>query len=139
MSNVKSTFLGGCFVAFFLPPTLRAQESVAAPPAGLQTVQQAVPDEFIVSFSTRSYNLEALRRACHANRPAAETDAIVADLEEATVRERKEFVAAVEQLGGQVLTNYWIINASWIRVGAARLAAVRALPGVAAVQPNWVW
>lgn len=96
------------------------------------------PDQFIVTFATRSFDLEAYRTAVYARRPAAEVEQIVRGLEAAVERDQAPFVQAVAGLGGTVTRQFWIINAAAVRLknGAALL---QTLANVRSVEPDRVW
>ena len=101
--------------------------------------RQTVKNEFIVHFKTRSFDLSKFRAAILANMSAEKVDAIVAAIAVKNEAERASFVDAIEQLGGTVKENWWVINSSWVAIQANQLAAVKALPNVASVEPNYVW
>ena len=101
--------------------------------------QKAVANEFIVQFKTRSYDLSELRKAIYAERSVAEVDEIVAGLERKTEIERESFGEAVEALGGRVLANWWIINASIVRLDASKKDALSKLNNVSRIEPNYIF
>ncbi len=93
---------------------------------------------WIVHFHTRSFDLAAFRDARRARRPAAEVNAIVRDLEQKAIADQRAFVAAVEKLGGAIVSQWWLINAAAIDIDPARLDAVRSLPNVARLEADRV-
>jgi hypothetical protein len=99
---------------------------------------QPIPDQWIVQFAQRSFDLEPYRQAILARRPAAEVDAIVAAMEQQVRLDQAAFVVAVEGLGGRVTAQWWLINGCAVTLPAAQVAAMRALPNVASVHAD-VW
>lgn len=97
-----------------------------------------IPDQFIVTFEHRSFDLEAYRTAIYANRPAAEVEQIVRGLEAATERDQADFVRNVSAFGGIVTHQYWIINGAAVRL-ANGAAILRGLPNVQSVTQDRVW
>ncbi|MEZ5963918.1 MAG: S8 family serine peptidase [Planctomycetota bacterium] len=127
--------------AFFLAAsTLLPATFAQAPTAvnGTAATGTVVPDQFIVTFAERSFDLEAYRAAIYARRPAAEVEQIVRSLDAAMERDQASFVRTVTDLGGTVLHQYWIINAAAVRLphGAAILPA---LPNVKQVTQDRIW
>src|SRR5690606_31373431 len=119
-----------------LAAAIAAQE-VQVPDAQAPAV---VPGSYVVIFSERSFDLEGLRQAIYGRQPSHVIDAIVRDLAEAAVRDQAPFTRAVEALGGQVVSHYWLINGACVTgIADDRVPALRALPNVVEVHPNRVW
>ena len=93
-------------------------------------------ERWIVDFKTRSFDLSAFRSAILAHRPAAEVNAIVADLQRKALADQAPFVAAAERLGARVTSQWWLVNAAAVEMPAASLNDLRKLPMVAFVQPD---
>lgn len=93
-------------------------------------------ERWIVHFASRSFDLSGFRAAIRAHRPAAEVDAIIAQLEQAVQADQAEFVAAIVALGGKVTNQWWLVNAAAVEIAPAQLDALRRLPNVAFVQPD---
>lgn len=116
------------------PALATAQEAVGTLP------ERVVPNSYVVIFNERSFTLDEFRDAIYARRPAGEVDTIVAKMDAAVQRDQANFVTQVESLGGQVVNQWWIINAACVaNVGAGQLATLRSLPNVAEVQPNRIY
>ncbi|MCC6672212.1 MAG: S8 family serine peptidase [Planctomycetes bacterium] len=112
------------------PAVLPVTHVPAAAPADL------VADGYIVMFRDTAVDLEVYRQAILAERPAHEVAAIIADFEATLRRERAGFVAAVENLGGRVTSQWWIVNGCYVRISQDKVAQLRALPGVDSVQQD---
>ena len=103
-----------------------------APPQAATRTSRALPgklpgsERWLVTFKTRSFDLEGYRQAILAQRPAAEVAQLVADLEQKARADQFAFVNFVEQLGGRVTDQWWLINACAVEVLPARLAQLRA-------------
>lgn len=95
-----------------------------------------VPASYVVLFKGRSFTLEPYRAAILSRRPAAEVQRIVDDMTAATLRDRRDFVAAVTRLGGRVTAHWWIINGAAITLPATELPALQARDDVEQVLPN---
>lgn len=93
-------------------------------------------ERWIVHFASRSFDLDAFRAAILARRPAAEVNAIVADLERAVVVDQAGFVAELERLGGRIVAQWWLIDAAAVDVERKQIDALRRLPNVASVEPD---
>ncbi len=124
---------------FLLCLTAAAQEPVTpvspAPPSA-----RVVENSYVVMFHGRSFTLDGLREAIYARRPAAEVETIVKDLAVAAVRDQADFSRAVGELGGRVVSHYWLINGACVsNIAAERVDDLRGLPNVEAVHENRVW
>ncbi len=100
--------------------------------------ERFIKDEFIVQFKTRSFDLSPLRRAILSGVSEAHYAELVAEIRDKNEVERSSFVRAVAALGGKVLENYWIINASAVRIAESKLGALEKLPNVLRVERNLV-
>lgn len=112
-------------------PALAAQVQAPDP-------SSVIADQFIVTFSDRSFDLGAYRTAIYSHRPAAEVEQIVRGLDAAVERDQADFVRAVTGAGGVVTHQFWIINAATVRLkdGGALLAR---LPNVKTVTQDRMW
>lgn len=109
----------------------------SSPEHGLPGAAPAT-ERWIVHFDKRTFDLEAFRAAVRTRRPAAEVATIVRGLEAAVQLEQRGFVDAVQQLGGRVDQQWWLINAAVAEIAPAKLDALRELPGVAYVEADQV-
>lgn len=113
---------------------LRSPGSEASPgatPAATTAVAGAIaPERWIVQLRTRSFDLQAVRGAIYARRPAHEVTALLTDIEERMRADQAPFVAAVEQTSARVVRQWWIINAVCVEGTAAQIEAVRNLARV---------
>jgi hypothetical protein len=143
-------FLGlflGAALLFGSASQLSAQDvSVSKPSSdsgqaesGEADARQAVRGEYIVHFASRPFDLSALRAANRAQPDPDRYAELVQGIVQRNETLRRPFAKSLEQLGGEVIEHYWIINASAIRIDAAQLGLVQELPGVARVQPNYVY
>lgn len=128
MSGIPSLLLCG---TFFVPVPLAAQVS-PGPPALPIPGSEAGSQRWIVTFRTRSFDLEALAEAVSA--PAAA--AVVARLDTQAKADQKEFVAFVTREGGVVTNQWWIVNGCAIEIAPERLAEIREHPRVLRVEPD---
>ncbi len=134
-------------LAFFLAFSLAAQDGASQDVRGTTAVDvHGLPgdrpgtERWIVHFKTRSFDLSGYRNAIRAGRPAAEVAGIVAGLERKVLADQTGFVAKVENdLGAQILAQWWLINACAIDVPFASLDRVRSLPGVERLEPDRQW
>jgi subtilisin family serine protease len=114
----------------FLP--LAAQEPLSTPAA-----VETVPGSYVVQFRDRSFDLEEFRSAVHSRRSAAEVAAVVERMEQALRRDQAGFVRTIEDLGGRVSAQWWIINGACVEgLGGDGEKILAALPGVLSVEPN---
>ncbi len=88
---------------------------------------------YVVTFSTRPFDVSAFRAAVLAKRSAAEVDAIVAHLERRARAHHAGFAAAVEAAGGLVHAHWWLIDGLAFEAPPAAIAGLRALPNIAAI------
>jgi len=96
-------------------------------------------DRFLVFFSKRSFDLEGLRTAILSGKPASQIEGILDDYRVTTAKEKASFGAKVEKLGGKVLQNFWLINASSIQLPEAKVDILRSFPGVTKVDRDRVY
>jgi hypothetical protein len=133
------SILCGLFAA---ATTLSAQSPLDAPiPDATPRVmpgRRAGTERWIAQFATRSFDLATFRDAIYARRPAAEVDAIVADMQRRVRLDQAAFVAAVESLGGEVIEQFWLVNAAAFEIDPTKLDAIRALPDVTTVDPSLI-
>lgn len=87
-------------------------------------------DHFLVEFRERSYDLDSLRRAIWSGKSASDVADVIADLEQRTAAERVAFTREVQALGGRVLQNWWLINASLVQIDAKLASEIAKLPQV---------
>jgi hypothetical protein len=91
---------------------------------------------YVAMFAQRDFDLNGFRSAVLARRPAAEIDAIVADLERRARAAHKPFSAAVEQAGGQVHMHWWLIDGCAFEVAPGAVDALRRLENVRTVEAD---
>src|SRR5690606_9957397 len=129
----------GLLVAGLLALPGSAQETVAprAATLGTEPLDGVLPGtkRFNVVFHDRKFTLDEFRAAVAAGRPAEEVERIVARLQAMAEAERAGFRARIEELGGRVHLTFWLIDACAIEIDPAKVEQVRALPGVARVDP----
>ncbi len=106
-------------------------------PLAVAPAAEAVPGSYLVRFAERSFELDEFRDAILGGKSEHEVAQIVARMEAAVRQDQAKFVRAVEAIGGTVAEQWWIINGACVNglVGDGA-AALRALPGVAVVEPN---
>lgn len=130
----------GLLVAGLLALPGSAQETVAprAATLGTEPLDGVLPGtkRFNVVFHDRKFTLDEFRAAVAAGRPAEEVERIVARLQAMAEAERAGFRARIEELGGRVHLTFWLIDACAIEIDPAKVEQVRALPGVARVDPD---
>lgn len=98
--------------------------------------KMAGTEQWNVTFVKRSFDLSAFRTAVYANRPWSEVEPIIAGYRARTQTDQAAFVEAIEQLGGQVYIQYWLINAAAIEIPFANIAKLRKLNNVLRIAPN---
>ena len=91
---------------------------------------------YIVMFEQRSFDLEGFRAAVLARRSPAAVDAIVADLERRVQLDQAAFAAAVTRAGGDVVTQWWLVNACAIDVPPAAVDVLLQHENVLSIEPN---
>jgi hypothetical protein len=96
-------------------------------------------DRFLVFFKTRSFNLEGLRQAILSGKSKSEVFRILETYREGTKKDRAAFNASIVNLGGKVIQNFWVINASSVLFPEAKLEVLKGLPGVAKVDRDRVY
>ncbi len=137
--------LGSClFLAVSLTGAPPAQGSaVPVQTARTTPVVHGLPgkrpgtERWCVVFRSRSFDLSKFRRAIHEGWPAAQVEAIVAELERLAVEDQAGFTRFVEQdLGGTVVAHFWLINACSIEVEPRFLDRVRKHPKVLYIHPD---
>lgn len=113
----------------------RAPESASAAD---RQVPGALPGtlRYLVTLRTQSYDLRELQRAIAQKASAAEVDAIVARFDAAAKGDQKDVVAKVTELGGQVHTQWWLVNALAVDLRPEQVAALRAHPHVLHLVPD---
>ena len=136
---MKIRVLAPLALALVATSATRAQVVDMGPAPTPPQEQKAVANEFIVQFKTRSYDLSELRNAIYAERSVETVDNIVAGLERKTEAERKGFAEDIESLGGKVLANWWIINASVVRIDASKVGTLAKMPNVLRIEPNYIF
>jgi hypothetical protein len=96
-----------------------------------------VEGRFIVRLAERSYDLEVLRDAIRSGVDAATYAGLVDGVAEAAKRDQAPLVARIEQLGGRVAAQYWIVDGLCVEGLDER--TLSELPGVAFVDPVRIW
>lgn len=135
------TFCGLAAIAAAAPhaqQTSGPRELPGARPA-TAAARQFVPNQFLVLFERRSFDLSRYRAAIYARRPAAEVARIVAEMEDAVRRDQADFVRAVRARGGKILSQWWIVNGAAVEIDARHENWLRALPGVRSVHRNPIY
>jgi hypothetical protein len=89
-----------------------------------------------VTFEKRGFTLDRFRAAIQAHRTHEEVGEIVRDLQARASAEYAPFKAAVRGLGGEVVIEFWLINACTVEVPPALVGALAALPNVLNVRPD---
>jgi hypothetical protein len=133
-----------CALASVCPPQQAPERPFAsvAPPAAPASAPAPLPgarpgtQRWLVHFAKRSFDLEGLRAATLARKPAAEIAGLVADLDRRARADQEPFVRAVERLDGVVLAQWWLVNGCAVEIHAAAVDAVRALPDVLRLEPD---
>ncbi len=139
MSARTALFAAAIALASLIPAQQQTIAELPVTSLSTQTTVQpgeSIPDQWIVMFRARSFDLEAYREAILARRPAHEVDAIVGAMEQQVQLDQAAFVAAVERLGGRVTAQWWLINGAAVQLPAAQLPALRALDNVASVHAD---
>ncbi|PIE23110.1 MAG: hypothetical protein CSA62_08705 [Planctomycetota bacterium] len=93
-------------------------------------------ERWIVHFKKRSFDLTAFRQAVRDGADAQTVRRIIEGYEEKVISEQRPFELALEKIGGSMLTQWWLVNACLVQLPFARLSDLRALPGIAFVQPE---
>ena len=106
--------------------------------AGTAPLAGADPDSqrWIVMFKKR-FDLRTLRAANIAGR-TGEAKRLVANFERRVVAEQGDFVRTLQELGGTVTGQFWIINAASIDIHPKHLPTVAAMPSVLRLDPDVV-
>ncbi len=94
---------------------------------------------FLVFFSKRSINLQGLRQAILSGKTAFEVDRILENIRVGTKKDRASFSTFISKLGGKVIQNFWVINASSVEIPESKLEILRAFPGVNKVDRDRVY
>ncbi len=124
-----------------------AQEQSPAQPApqapamldqGSEPVPGRIPGtrRYNVTFGQRGFTLDAFREAIHAGRTHEDVQAIVRELQAKASAEYANFAADVRALGGDVVVEFWLINACTIEIAPQDLAKIGLLPNVLHVRPD---
>jgi hypothetical protein len=103
--------------------------------AGMAGAQEASP-RWLVTLGKRGFDLAPLREAIVSGRDAAAVGAIVAGLEAKAREDQQEVARLVEDLGGRVTRQWWIVSGCAVELPEAQLAKLRAHPRVVAVEPD---
>ena len=93
-------------------------------------------ERWIVHFEQRSFELTDFRAAILSRRPAAEVTAIVTGLVAQVKKDQAAFVTAVQSIGGNVVQQWWLVNAAAVEILPTQLLFLRQLPNVSYVQPD---
>lgn len=136
-----------CSAALLLSVSLHAQEGSAEHPLTIAAQKPHFPgrglpgkrageERWIVHFKSRSFDLSALQESLAGNAGAAPAGALVADYERRMRADQAPFVAALRDLGGTVVAQWWLVNACAIEIDPRLLPRVEALANVAFVQPD---
>ena len=102
----------------------------------LALAQEAERERCVVTFAKRSFDLEPLRRAILESRSAAEVRLITESLDADTRAEQAPFVAFVEQLGGRVTRQWWIVNGCAVEIPRRQRAQLSARENVLRVDDD---
>ena len=130
---------------FLLLPLAGAQDRPADPveaPIVDVSAEHGLPgslpgtERWIVTFKDRSFDLSEFRSAVYGGASAAETARIVAGLEDEVTKDQAGFVRFIEDLGGKVAVQWWIINGCAVDIPFEKLEALRRHPRVAMVEPD---
>ncbi len=93
--------------------------------------QRALPglkpgtERWLVTFKNRSFDLSEFR-AANQRRDADAVARIVADLEGKVRADQREFVELVENLGGRVVAQWWLVNGCAVEIDPAKLPQLQA-------------
>lgn len=93
-------------------------------------------EKWIVHFEERPFDLAAFRAEMQGDRDPQLVATIVRELERKMKAHQKAFAQRVEQLGGSVVAQWWLVNGCAIEIAPKHLAALRATPNVAYLQPD---
>ncbi|PIE23262.1 MAG: hypothetical protein CSA62_08615 [Planctomycetota bacterium] len=96
-------------------------------------------ERWIIHFEKRSFDLEAFRQAVWTGQSAERVEAILADYRQRVQADQAGFVAKLRAVGGQVVEQWWIINACSVDVPKGIIQGLRKLPGIAYIEPDQVW
>ena len=97
---------------------------------------QGDPESWVVMFQSRSFDLQEFRTAVRRGETADRLAAITADLQQRVLADQSAFVAALQQIGGSVHEQWWLINGCAVDIPAGTSAALAALPGVASIEAD---
>ncbi|MCA8968448.1 MAG: S8 family serine peptidase [Planctomycetes bacterium] len=98
--------------------------------------KRAGTERWFVHFTGEPIDLSAYRREMYGERNPERVAALVAGYERAMQAAQRAFVDRVRALDGTVTDQYWLIHACVIEITPAMLPAVRALDGVARLEPD---
>ena len=108
--------------------------SGAALPA--QSDTQTTQQRYILHLRERSFDLSAWRQAVLDGRSAQEVEKILARYEERVLQDQASLVRRIEKLSGQVVAQWWIINACAVELGDEAVAVVSRWPEVETVEKD---
>jgi hypothetical protein len=128
-------------LAFLIPSVAQSQDPGASqlPAVGShQGVDGLIPGtkRYNVTFDDRKFTLDEFGAAIESGRSADDVERIVARMQGLADAERAGFKGEIEAMDGRVHFTFWLIDACTIDVPLGKLGAVRALPGVARVDPD---
>lgn len=123
--------------AFGMRAALCAAILVAATTAQ-QSSARAVAGRWVITLTDRGFDLEAYRQAVHSHAPAAAVDTVLATLDAQMLEDQAPIVGAVEDLGGTVKAQWWLVNGLAIELAADRVEILRGHPRVASIVPDEV-
>ncbi len=90
----------------------------------------------MVVFKTRPFDLRAFRQAVR-QKDGSKVERIVRDLQEKASQDQAGFARFVRKdLGGEVLAQFWLVNACSIEVPYSSLSRIRSHPRVAYIHPD---
>ena len=93
-------------------------------------------ERWLVVFKDRSFDLSAFRAAVKTKNPSL-VDKVVKELESKAQKDQRAFSTFVEtKLGGDVVAQFWLVNACSIEVPFKSLDAIRRHPRVAYIHPD---
>lgn len=120
----------------------QSSQDPLTPPTEEQAIvagRRAGTERWIAHFEKRSFTLDAFRTAVYERRSKEEVAGIVADMQRRVQIDQTAFVTAVEALGGEVVAQWWLVNAAAFEIAPAQLDRVRALANVTRLEPSrWV-
>ncbi len=139
-------FIGSALLSsfLFLPPALPPQKTTKplGPPAIGTTQAHGLPgnipgtERWLVVFKDRSFDLSAFRAAVRSKNPSL-VDKVVQGLQTKVQKDQRAFADFIEtKMKGDVVAQFWLVNACSIEVPFKNLDAIRHHPRVAYIHPD---